>query len=80
MLSEETRRKLREMNLGELVEALDLQEKQPEYMALSFDDRMNLAVDYTYSAKYNAKVHLHQLTEYLQIHDIQPSTMPRFTA
>ena len=30
MLNEETRRKLREMNLGELVEALDLQEKQPE--------------------------------------------------
>ncbi|SDB57635.1 IstB-like ATP binding protein [Ruminococcaceae bacterium FB2012] len=57
MLSEETRRKLREMNLGELVEAIDLQEKQPEYMALSFDDRINLAVDYTYSAKYNAKVH-----------------------
>ena len=30
MLSEETRRKLREMNLGELVEALDVQEKQSE--------------------------------------------------
>lgn len=57
MLSEETRRKLREMNFGELVEALDLQEKQPEYMALTFDERMNLAVDYTYSAKYNSKVH-----------------------
>ena len=49
--------KLREMNLGELVEALDLQEKQSEYMTLTFDERMNLAVDYTYSAKYNAKVH-----------------------
>ena len=57
MLSEETRRKLREMNFGELVEALDLQEKQPEYLALTFDDRMNIAVDYTYTAKYNAKVH-----------------------
>lgn len=57
MLSEETRRKLREMNLGELVKALDFQEKQPEYMALSFDERMNIAVDYTYSAKYNARVH-----------------------
>lgn len=57
MLSEETRRKLREMNLGELVEALDLQETQPEYLALTFDERMNIAVDYTYSAKYNAKVH-----------------------
>ena len=57
MLSEETRRKLREMNFGELVEALDLQENQPEYMALTFDERMNLAVDYTYSAKYNSKVH-----------------------
>ena len=57
MLNEETRRKLREMNFGELVEALDLQEKQAEYLALPFDDRINLAVDYAYSAKYNAKVH-----------------------
>ncbi|WP_161635496.1 ATP-binding protein, partial [Ruminococcus albus] len=57
MLSEETRRKLREMNFGELVEAIDLQEKQPEYLALTFDERMNLAVDQAYSAKYNAKVH-----------------------
>lgn len=57
MLNEETRRKLREMNFGELVDALDLQEKQVEYLTLPFDDRMNLAVDYAYSAKYNAKVH-----------------------
>ena len=34
MLSEETRRKLREMSFGELVEALDLQENQPEYMSI----------------------------------------------
>ena len=45
MLNEETRRKLREMNFGELVEALDLQEKQPEYLALTFDERMSLAID-----------------------------------
>ena len=32
MLNEETRRKLREMNFGELVDALDLQEKQAEYL------------------------------------------------
>ena len=51
MLNEETRRKLREMNFGELVDALDLQEKQAEYLALPFDDRINLAVDYAYSAK-----------------------------
>lgn len=57
MLNEETRRKLREMYFGELVDALDLQEKQAEYLALPFDDRINLAVDYAYSAKYNAKVH-----------------------
>ena len=47
ILSEETRRKLREMNFGELVEALDLQEKQPEYMALSFDDRMRILLSIT---------------------------------
>ena len=57
MLNEETRRKLREMNFGELVEAIDRQEKQAEYLALPFDDRINLAVDYAYSAKYNTKVH-----------------------
>ena len=57
MLSEETRRKLREMNFGELVEAFDLQEKQPEYMSLTFDERMNIAVDHAYSVKYNSKVH-----------------------
>ena len=57
MLNEGTRRKLREVNFGELVDALDLQEKQAEYLALPFDNRINLAVNYTYSAKYNAKVH-----------------------
>lgn len=57
MLNEETRRELREMNFGELVDALDLQEKQAEYLSLPFDDRINLAVDYAYSAKFNAKVH-----------------------
>ena len=55
MLSEETRRKLREMYLGELVRALDLQEKQPQYLGLSFDERMSLAVDYTFFRQIQCK-------------------------
>ncbi len=43
MLNEETRHRLREMNFGVLVDALYLQEKQAECLALPFDDRMNLA-------------------------------------
>ena len=57
MLNEETRRKLREVNFDELVETLGFHEKQAEYLSLPVDDRVNLAVDYAYSAKYNAKVH-----------------------
>ena len=56
MIDEETRRKLRELNMGEMVEALDMQDSDLSCMAVPFDDRMKMAVDYVYEEKYAASV------------------------
>lgn len=56
ILNEETRRKLRELNLNEVIEAVDLQSQNIDYTHMSFDDRMKLIVDYVYQEKYNHKV------------------------
>jgi DNA replication protein DnaC len=55
-LNEETRRKLRELNLNEVIEILDEQAKQAEYLELSFNERIQLVVDHVYQVKYNNKV------------------------
>ena len=56
MLNEETRRKLRELNLSELIEAIDSQSQDASYITLSFEDRMKMVVDFVYQKKYNSKV------------------------
>lgn len=56
MIDEETRRKLREMSMGEMVEALDLQEADRTVMAVPFDERMRMMVDYAYEAKHSSSV------------------------
>jgi DNA replication protein DnaC len=56
MTNEETRRKLRELNLVEMITALDLQTEDNSYISLSFDERIQMAIDYTYQEKYNSKV------------------------
>lgn len=56
MMNEETRRKLREMNIGEMITALDVQEKDPTYVALTFDERLQMAVDYLFQEKYNGRI------------------------
>jgi DNA replication protein len=56
LLNEETRRKLRELNLSEMIDAVDSQSQDVNYAMLSFEDRMKLAVDYVYQKKYNGKV------------------------
>lgn len=55
-LNEETRRKLRELNLNEFVEIIDIQSKQAEYAEMPFNDRLQLVIDHVYQAKYNSKV------------------------
>ena len=56
MLNEETKRKLRELNIGELITAIELQQQDPTTVSLSFDERMQRLVDYLYQEKYNSKI------------------------
>lgn len=56
MINDETRRKLRELNLVELITVLDIQSHDTSYISLSFDERMQRMVDYLYQEKYNSKV------------------------
>jgi len=56
LLNEETRRKLRELNLNEMIEAIDQQSTDIDYSSLAFEDRMKMAIDYVYQKKYNTKV------------------------
>lgn len=57
MINEETKRKLRLMNIGEFIEASEEQEQDVNALALSFDDRFQMIVDSVYQQKYNDKVH-----------------------
>lgn len=56
LINEETRRKLRELNLNEMVEAIDEQAQDIGYSTMSFEDRLKLAIDFVYQKKYNSKV------------------------
>jgi len=51
MINDETRRKLREMNLEEMITILDMQNDDNTYAGLPFDDRIKMMVDYIYQEK-----------------------------
>lgn len=56
MMNDETKRKLRELNLGEIITAIEIQNQDISYTSLPFDDRIQRMVDYLYQEKYNSKV------------------------
>ena len=56
MVNDETRRKLRLLNIGEFVEELEIQQQDPQTLALPFDDRFQMLTDSVYQRKYNDKV------------------------
>lgn len=56
MLNDETKRKLRLMNIGEFIEELEIQQHDPQTIALPFDDRFQFLTDSVYQRKYNDKV------------------------
>lgn len=56
MLNEETRRKLRMMGLGEFIQAIELQENEPNVHSLPFQERFQLLTDNVFQMKYDAKV------------------------
>lgn len=56
MISDETKRKLRELGLDELNEILKVQDKdQALYTSMPFDERLNLAIDGLYQYKNNSR-------------------------
>lgn len=56
MIDNETIRKLRQMDLIELVDALEIQEMDNDTRQLSFDERLQLGTDHLYQEKYNKRV------------------------
>ena len=56
MINDETRRMLREMNLSEVVTALELQQQELSCVTLPFDERFQRITDYLYQEKYNSKI------------------------
>ncbi|MDY2732388.1 MAG: hypothetical protein SOV49_08810, partial [Erysipelotrichaceae bacterium] len=56
MIDQETIRKLREMNLNEFVEILEVQEKDSGILTLPFDERLKMAIDHVHMVKRNTKI------------------------
>lgn len=56
MIDNETIRKLRLLDLGELVDTLEMQEMDGDTKQLAFDERLQLSIDYLYQEKYNKRV------------------------
>jgi DNA replication protein DnaC len=75
MIDEETRRKLREMNMGEMVEALDLQEADRTCMGMPFDERVRMMVDHVHEAKRASSVKRLTQRARLRFPDAEPGEM-----
>ena len=56
MINDETKRKLRELNMSEIISGIELQQSDTSTVSLSFDERMQRLTDYVYQAKYNNKI------------------------
>ena len=56
MIDEETRRKLRELSMGEMVDALDMQDSDLSCVSMPFGERVRMMVDYVWEEKRAASV------------------------
>ena len=56
MLNDETKRKLRELNISEVIDAIEYQDQDPITVSLPFEERLQRIVDYLYQEKYNSKI------------------------
>lgn len=56
MINDETRRKIRELKIDELIGILDDQDQQPDvYAPISFEERLSMAIDELYILKNNSR-------------------------
>lgn len=44
MINDETKRKLRELNMSEIITGLEIQQSEPDTLAWSFDDRIQVSL------------------------------------
>ena len=56
MINDETKRKLRELKLNEIIAILELQQADKNTIILSFNERIQQIVDYLYQEKYNNRI------------------------
>ena len=75
MIDDETRRKLREMNMSEMVDALDLQEGDRTIMSVPFDERVRMVVDHAWEAKRASSVKRLTQRARLRFPDAEPGEM-----
>ena len=56
MINEETKRKLVDMDMSALVNALEAQDKEVYYSSLTFEERLAAAMDVAYQVRYNNRI------------------------
>lgn len=75
MIDEQTGRKLREASMGEMVEALDLQEADRARMGMPLDERVRMMVDHAHEAKRASGVRRLTQRARLRFPDAEPGEM-----
>lgn len=75
MIDEETRRKLREMGMAEMIEALDLQEADRTCASVPFDERVRMMVDHAWEEKRASSVRRLTQRARLRFPDAEPGEM-----
>lgn len=55
-MNDETKRKLREMNLPEMIQMIEQQNQDSITVSMTFEERFQRIVDFVYQEKYNNKV------------------------
>ena len=58
-MTSETQRKLRLLNLAELITIIEDMEKLPEFYNLTFDEKMDTAIDSLYALRMDKKIKQH---------------------
>jgi len=56
MINDESIRKLRELNLAEIVDILHTQQNDVAFEIMPFDERMQYIIDYVYQLKQDARI------------------------
>ena len=75
MTGDETRRKLRETSMSEMVDALDLREGDRTIMSVPFDERVRMVVDHAWEAKRASSARRLTQRARLRFPDAEPGEM-----